>query len=175
MRLYAIIVFGIAILLPILFLIYLELSSPAPPTTTGTTLKDREGVVIKDIEPENISGKVKLKNSSQVWSATAPRGIEEGAEVKINEVEGVHLKVEEIIEEEFELPEEAEETTEPETELVELESDISESEVCPSCETVITVYVEECPICGEELETSEEVEEKGFFKSFNNMIGSLRG
>ncbi len=205
-----IVIFGIAILLPILFLVYLELSSPAPPTTTGTTLKDREGVVIKDIKPENISGKVKIKNSSQIWSATATKEIEEGAEVKINEVEGVHLKVEKIFEEKIdvpeapeeipeevpkpheevpewkeEVPEPPEEITKPleeeemmvseEEELVELESDVSESQVCPSCETIITLYVERCPICDEELETDEDLEGKGFFRFFDNMIGSLRG
>lgn len=246
----ALIVIIIAILTPILFLLYLELTSPEPPTTTGTTLKNREAIVLKDIKPEDISGKVRVIKSSRVWSATAERKIKEGTKVKIIDVEGVHVKVESLVEPEEEMdipeppeelqeweevpepkeevigeeipeiegegwkeevpePEEAigeeipeieevpeweevpepkeeipeleEEMPEPEEEIIESEEvigpeiDLGESEVCPSCETVITVYVEQCPICGEELVKDEDIEEKGFFRSFNKMFGSLRG
>jgi len=105
MVIYALIIGGIIIFLPIFYLLYLKVFSTSPPTTTTTTLKDRKGFVIKDIQPENIKGKVKIIQSSKVWSATADEKIEAGTKVKINEVEGVHLIVEDIGEEMEELSE----------------------------------------------------------------------
>ncbi len=154
-----IIVWGVGLLLPVLFLLYLKFTTPETPTTTNKTLKDREGYVIKRIKPGNISGKVKIKNSSKVWSATSNREIGRGKKVKVNEVEGVHLKVSEMIE--------------ADEELVELDRDLDEHKVCPGCETVITVYVKECPVCGEPLE--EEFEDKGFFNFFNGIVSAIRG
>lgn len=91
-----IIVWGIAILLPLIFLLYMKFTAADPPTTTNKTLKNREGYVIKEIKPENISGKVKLINGSKIWSATADREIEIGTRVKITESRGVHVVVEKI-------------------------------------------------------------------------------
>jgi len=71
-------------------------SSPSTPTTTTTTLKGQRGYVIKEIEPGNISGKVKQGSGSKIWSATADEKIEEGAKVKITEAKGVHVVVEKV-------------------------------------------------------------------------------
>ncbi|MFW6064342.1 MAG: NfeD family protein [Candidatus Natronoplasma sp.] len=161
MVIYVIIVWALVLLIPILFLLYLKFTSPETPTTTNKTLKNREGYVIKEIQPENISGKVKIVNSSKVWSATAKRRIEEGKRVIINEVEGVHIKVEE--------------TVDPDADLIDFEGDWDEQEVCPTCETVITVYTKECPVCGEKIERKEKSEKGRFFKFFDDIFGSLRG
>ncbi|MBS3782702.1 MAG: NfeD family protein [Candidatus Thermoplasmatota archaeon] len=92
----------VAILIFPLFLVsrkYHEFrSSPNTPTTTTTSLKGQEGYVIKEIIPGNISGKVKQGSGSKIWSATADEKIEKGAKVRIMGVDGVHLKVEEIVE-----------------------------------------------------------------------------
>jgi len=88
-------ILAIAILLPILYLLYIIISSPSPPTTTSTTLKGRKAFVVKDVKPWNISGKVKLINENQIWSATAEEKLERGTKVKITGVEGVHVVVEE--------------------------------------------------------------------------------
>jgi len=71
-------------------------SSPSTPTTTTTTLRGQQGYVIKEIEPGNISGKVKQGNGSKIWSATADEKIEVGDKVKITEAKGVHVVVEKI-------------------------------------------------------------------------------
>ncbi len=161
MIIYVIIVWALVLLIPILFLLYLKFTSPETPTTTNKTLENREGYVIKEIQPENISGKVKIINSSKVWSATANRKIEEGKRVSIKEAEGVHVKVEE--------------TVDPDADLIDFEGDMDEQEICPTCETVITVYAKECPVCGEEIEEKEKSEKGRFLKIFDNIIGSLRG
>ncbi|MBS3817701.1 MAG: NfeD family protein, partial [Candidatus Thermoplasmatota archaeon] len=104
-----IIIIGLMILLPIiyvLYVMYLLLSSPPSPTVTKKSLVGKEGRVIKEINPENISGKVKLINGCKIWSATADEKIERGKKVRISEVDGVHLKVDEIVEVEEEEPEE---------------------------------------------------------------------
>jgi len=93
-------VLGIVLLLIPLFLIsrkYHQLKSPpSTPTTTSTTLKGQKGYVIQEIEPENISGKVKQGSGSKIWSATADEKIEEGTEVEIKKAKGVHVVVEKI-------------------------------------------------------------------------------
>ncbi len=71
-------------------------SSPSTPTTTTTTLKGQNGYVIKEIEPGNISGKVKQGSGSKIWSATAEEKIEEGSKIKIIEAKGVHVVVEKV-------------------------------------------------------------------------------
>jgi len=179
MLMYLMIATIIAISSPVLFLIYLQLSSPSPPITTSTTLKDRQAVVIKEIQPGNISGKVKITKSSQIWSATAEDNIEKGTIVNIHEVEGVHLKVErsDELEEEKGYQEELDEISQPVEDniemgegLIELGRDITEFEACSNCETIITIPVEECPVCGEKLEKEEESKKKGFFGFFNKSL-----
>ncbi len=74
---------------------YQKLSPPMPPTTTvGTSLIGMEGVVVTDICPNNIRGKVKIQ--SDVWSATSTRPIKAGYRVRVVNSEGVHVKVEPI-------------------------------------------------------------------------------
>ncbi len=45
-----------------------------------------------------------------------------------------------------------------EKELAELEEEIEEEGICPTCGAVIPIDAEECPECGEELEPPEEEE-----------------
>ncbi len=65
-----------------------------PLTTSMDILVGKEGIVLKRVSPDSISGKVKIDN--QIWSATSDGIIEEGKKVKIISSEGVHVKVEEI-------------------------------------------------------------------------------
>jgi len=86
------------VVLPLMFLsmkYYQYISPPTKPTTTMTTsLKGQEGKVVKEIDPDDISGKVRV--GSKYWSATADEKIEVGAKVKITEAKGVHVVVEKI-------------------------------------------------------------------------------
>jgi len=96
MEVYILALIAIVLLLPLIYLIYLRFFSPPSPTTSSTTLKDREALVVKEIKPEDISGKVKPIDGNKLWSATADVEIEQGVKVKITEVKGVHVFVEEI-------------------------------------------------------------------------------
>jgi len=74
---------------------YQKLSPPMPPTTTvATSLIGMEGVVVTEVCPNNIRGKVKIQND--IWSATSTRPIEVGYRVRVVHSEGVHVKVEPI-------------------------------------------------------------------------------
>ncbi|MDW5563636.1 MAG: NfeD family protein [Methanomassiliicoccus sp.] len=74
---------------------YQKLSPPMPPTTTvATSLIGKEGIVVADICPNNIRGKVKIENDT--WSATSVRPIPTGYRVRVVHSEGVHVKVEPI-------------------------------------------------------------------------------
>ncbi|MEF8874442.1 MAG: NfeD family protein [Candidatus Thermoplasmatota archaeon] len=88
-----------AVVLPLMFLslkFYQTLSPPSKPTTTMTTsLEGETAQVVKEIEPDTISGKVKV-NGSKIWSATADERIDEGEKVKIVKAEGVTLVVERL-------------------------------------------------------------------------------
>jgi membrane protein implicated in regulation of membrane protease activity len=66
-----------------------------PLTTSMDILAGKEGVVIKKISPDSISGKVKIDN--QIWSATGESEIEAGKKVIVISSEGVHVKVKEEI------------------------------------------------------------------------------
>jgi len=85
----------IVVLLPISYLtvkFYQRLSpEEAPQTTVATSLVGRTGVVIKAVEPNNISGRVKI--GSDDWSATAEECLEVGANVIVDSSEGVHVHV----------------------------------------------------------------------------------
>ena len=73
---------------------YQLLSKPAPPTTTvNESLKGKFGTVVKDTDPDNIRGKVRV--GSDTWSATSDVHIEKGAQVIVVDAEGVHLIVKE--------------------------------------------------------------------------------
>ncbi|KYK31168.1 MAG: hypothetical protein AYK23_00855 [Candidatus Proteinoplasmatales archaeon SG8-5] len=72
--------------------LYQKLAPPETPTTTvGTSLIGRSGIVIKELDPTDISGKVKI--DSQEWSATAKTRIPVGSEIVVTESKGVHVTV----------------------------------------------------------------------------------
>lgn len=74
--------------------LYQKLAPPESPTTTvGTSLIGRPGRVIREIDPDDITGKVKIEN--QEWSATAKTRIPAGTEVIVVESKGVHVTVKE--------------------------------------------------------------------------------
>jgi membrane protein implicated in regulation of membrane protease activity len=66
-----------------------------PQTTSMDILGGKEGVVVKKVYPDSISGKVNIDN--QIWSATGESEIEEGKKVLVISSEGVHIKVKEEI------------------------------------------------------------------------------
>jgi membrane protein implicated in regulation of membrane protease activity len=71
---------------------YQVLARPEPPTTTVVdSLIGREGVVISDVKPGTLKGKVKIDSDS--WSATSEELIRTGADVVVYAAEGVHVKV----------------------------------------------------------------------------------
>lgn len=96
MEWYVIVLLALAILFPFIYLLYLLFSSPPTPTTSSTTLKGREGYVLKKVTPWDISGKVRVVNGNKIWSATAESVIEKGTRVKIIKSKGVHVVVEKV-------------------------------------------------------------------------------
>ncbi|MCK5548006.1 MAG: NfeD family protein, partial [Thermoplasmata archaeon] len=74
---------------------YQRLAPPAPPeTTVGASLIGKTGIVTKDVRPNSIKGKVKIKND--IWSATASIRIPIGTKIEVVDSEGVHVTVREI-------------------------------------------------------------------------------
>ena len=65
-----------------------------PLSTSMDNLAGKEGVVVRKVTPQSISGKVEIDN--KIWSATADSIIDEGKKVIIISSEGVHIKVKEI-------------------------------------------------------------------------------
>jgi membrane protein implicated in regulation of membrane protease activity len=75
--------------------IYQRLAPPAPPqTTVATSLVGQKGVVTKTVQPDSLTGKVRIDHD--IWSATAPKEIKEGTQVVVKSSEGVHVTVEEF-------------------------------------------------------------------------------
>lgn len=74
---------------------YQRISPPSKPTTTMTSsLVGEPGKVMKEVKPDELSGKVKVEN--QIWSATTEDApIEKGTKVVIMKAKGVHLVVKE--------------------------------------------------------------------------------
>ena len=71
---------------------YQFLAKPEPPTTIVVdSLIGKEGVVLTDVRPGNLKGKVMIESDS--WSATADDLIKSGTEVVVYAAEGVHVKV----------------------------------------------------------------------------------
>ena len=67
----------------------------SPTTISRDSLLGREGIVIKRVIPDSLSGKVQV--AGQEWSARSEgREIQEGARVKVVKSEGVHVVVEEV-------------------------------------------------------------------------------
>ncbi|HEX7576306.1 MAG TPA: NfeD family protein [Candidatus Methanoperedens sp.] len=65
-----------------------------PLSTSMDNLAGKEGVVVRKVTPDSISGKVNIDN--KIWSATADSIIDEGQKVIIISSEGVHIIVKEI-------------------------------------------------------------------------------
>lgn len=85
----------VAIVLPLMFAsmkFYKSISPTRKPTTTMTTsLVGEKGKVLKEVKPDEISGKVRV--NGQLWSATADETIEEGEMVQVTDAKGVHIEV----------------------------------------------------------------------------------
>lgn len=60
-------------------------------TPSVDTMVDREGVVIEEIVPDELSGKVRI--GTEIWSATSDAPIPKGHNVVVVGGEGVHLIV----------------------------------------------------------------------------------
>ncbi|UCE73096.1 MAG: NfeD family protein [Methanomassiliicoccales archaeon] len=74
---------------------YRRLGRTQPTATTITESNvGKEGLVIEDIEPHSLHGKVKIQH--QIWSATGDVHIPKGKMVKVVDWEGVHVIVEEV-------------------------------------------------------------------------------
>ena len=74
--------------------LYQRLAPPGPPeTTVATSLVGKEGVVTKEVSPNNLKGKVRIEHDT--WSATANGNIPAGRHVIVRSSEGVHVVVEE--------------------------------------------------------------------------------
>ncbi len=85
----------VVILLLVTMKFYQNISPPTTPITTGSdSLRGQKGKVVQKIDPDDISGKVRIDN--QTWSATADEEIEEGTKVVVTKSEGVHVVVKEL-------------------------------------------------------------------------------
>ncbi len=74
--------------------LYQRLAPPAPPeTTVATSLIGKEGIVVTDVDPGSLKGKVRIENDT--WSASADHVIKAGTKVRVSTSEGVHVVVEE--------------------------------------------------------------------------------
>ncbi len=74
---------------------YQKVSPPSLPTTTmGTSLVGDVGKVMVTVVPDDMSGKVKLRN--QIWSACSEEVVPEGKKVVVTRSEGVVVWVKEI-------------------------------------------------------------------------------
>ncbi len=61
-------------------------------TSMPTTLIGREGIVLTDVLPNSLKGKVRI--GSEVWSARSPVFIPAGTRVRVISGEGVSILVE---------------------------------------------------------------------------------
>jgi membrane protein implicated in regulation of membrane protease activity len=88
-----VVVTAVSMMTTIMF--YQRLGKTQPPATTITESNvGKEGIVLEDIEPHTLHGKVKIKH--QIWSASAENHIPKGTLVMIIDWEGVHVIVEEV-------------------------------------------------------------------------------
>jgi membrane-bound ClpP family serine protease len=77
---------------------YRRLGRTQPTATTITESNvGKTGLVVEDVEPHSLHGKVKIQH--QIWSATSESLIPKGKMVKVIDWEGVHVVVEEVKEE----------------------------------------------------------------------------
>jgi membrane-bound ClpP family serine protease len=93
------IIVAVIVLIPMIIAaikLYQMLAPPAPPeTTVASSIIGRKGIVISEIIPNTITGKVRIENN-ETWSATAPTRIAVGVPVKVIESRGVHIVVVEL-------------------------------------------------------------------------------
>ena len=74
---------------------YQKLAPPAPPeTVVATSLVGQMGVVVTEVVPNDLKGKVRIANDT--WSALSDKPIPAGRKVIVKSSEGVHVKVEEV-------------------------------------------------------------------------------
>jgi len=74
---------------------YRRLGKTQPTATTITESNvGKEGLVMEEVVPHSLKGKVKIAH--QIWSATSDVPIPKGSMVKVVDWEGVHVVVEEI-------------------------------------------------------------------------------
>jgi len=77
------------------FAIYRKLGTVQKPTTTvAESLIGRKGIVVKEIIPHEITGKVRIGTTE--WSARSDEKITKGKHVEVVDSKGVHVVVEEI-------------------------------------------------------------------------------
>jgi membrane protein implicated in regulation of membrane protease activity len=90
---------AVGILVPMTYItikMYQRLAPPAPPETiVATSLIGREGIVTTEIQPNSLSGKVRIEHDN--WSATSDKMIPKGRKVVVKASEGVHVTVEELL------------------------------------------------------------------------------
>jgi membrane-bound ClpP family serine protease len=68
----------------------------SPTTVSRDSLIGREGIVIKEVDPKTLNGKVNV--SSAEWSAHSTGAtIAKGQKVRVVDSEGVHIVVEEVV------------------------------------------------------------------------------
>jgi len=83
--------------------LYQKIAPPAPPeTTVATSLVGMTGIVVSEVHPSNLKGKVRIAHDT--WSATSGKRIAEGKKIIVKSSEGVHVFVEEIGEDGKPLP-----------------------------------------------------------------------
>jgi membrane protein implicated in regulation of membrane protease activity len=72
--------------------LYQKIAPPAPPeTTVATSLVGLRGIVLDDVFPNNLKGKVRIANDT--WSASSNEHIQKGTKVIVERSEGVHVFV----------------------------------------------------------------------------------
>lgn len=62
-----------------------------PLSTSADTLVGQKGEVIREVEPDSISGKVRI--GEQIWSAKSSKRIQPGERVVVTKAQGVHVFV----------------------------------------------------------------------------------
>lgn len=89
---------AIVIVVPMTYVsikMYQKLAPPAPPeTTVASSLVGMTGVVVTEVAPYSLKGKVRVAHDT--WSATAETVIPAGTKVRVKASEGVHVTVEEM-------------------------------------------------------------------------------
>ena len=76
---------------------YAKLAPTAPPeTVVASSLVGMQGVVERDVEPNNLRGKVRIAHDTWSASSASEKIIPVGKRVVVKSSEGVHVTVEEL-------------------------------------------------------------------------------